>query len=365
MKIQYDHQIFSFQKYGGISRYFCELINNLNNDKDIKIRLPLLISNNCYLSNQMFVKYSNFFPNKDFKGKKRIILKMNMIYSNYKLKKKDFDIFHPTYYDPYFLKKIGNRPFVLTVYDMIHEKFSNYFNVNDNTSKNKRLLCEMATKIIAISEHTKKDLIEILDIEPSKIEVIYLGNSMLNSSNTLKVSTPSRYILFVGARSGYKNFDTFIVAAARVLNSDQSLSMVCAGGGRLSSKEISLFNKLNISNRVFQYSLDDDSLASLYRQADLFVFPSMHEGFGIPLLEAFSCDCPTVCSRSSSLPEIAGDAALYFDPLDTDSIHSTMVEVLANRELREELIKKGQKRLKLFSWQKCAAETKKVYESIL
>lgn len=365
MKIQYDHQIFSFQKYGGVSRYFYELINNLNNDEGIQTEIPLLISNNYYLSNQEFIKYNNFFPNQDFRGKQQIINKINKIYSSYWSQKKDYDVFHPTYYDPYFLKDIGNKPFVLTVHDMIHEKFSNYFSANDNTSRHKKLLSEKASKIIAVSEHTKKDLIEIFDTKPSKIEVIYHGNSMISKDNVLQVATPNRYILFVGARNGYKNFDSFISAAVRLLNDDLGLSIVCVGGGKFNSSELSLLKKLNISNKVFQYSLNDNSLVYFYRQADLFVFPSLYEGFGIPLLEAFSCDCPVVCSNSSSLAEISGNGAVYFDPMDINSIHSSIAKVLNNNKLQEELIQNGRKRLKLFSWEKTARETKKVYDSVL
>ena len=365
MKIQYDHQIFSFQKYGGVSRYFYELINNFNNDEEIQAEIHLLISNNYYLSNQELIGYNNFFPNLDFRGKQRIITKINKIYSSYWAQKKDYDVFHPTYYDPYFLKDIGNKPFVLTVHDMIHEKFSNYFNANDNTSRHKKLLSEKASKIIAVSEHTKKDLIEIFDTKPSKIEVIYHGNSMISKDNVLKLATSSRYILFVGNRSGYKNFDSFVSATARLLKHNLDLSIICAGGGKFNSSELSLFDKLNISNQVFQYNLDDDSLISLYKQADLFVFPSIYEGFGIPILEAFSCDCPVVCSNSSSLPEVAGNAAIYFDPLNINSISSTIAEVLYNSELQKKLIKNGQKRLQIFSWEKTAKKTKKVYESLL
>ncbi len=365
MKIQYDHQIFSFQKYGGVSRYFYELINNFNNDEEIQTEIHLLISNNYYLSNQEFIGYNNFFPNLDFRGKQQIITKINKIYSSYWTQKKDYDVFHPTYYDPYFLKDIGNKPFVLTVHDMIHEKFSNYFNTNDNTSRHKKLLSEKASKIIAVSEHTKKDLIEIFDTKPSKIEVVYHGNSMISKGNILQVATPNRYILFVGARNGYKNFDFFVSATARLLKHDTDLSIICAGGGKFNSSELSLFDKLNISNQVFQYNLDDDALIALYRQADLFVFPSLYEGFGIPILEAFSCDCPVVCSNSSSLTEISGNGAIYFDPMDINSLYTSIAKVLDNNGLQEELIQNGRKRLKLFSWEKTARETKKVYDSVL
>jgi glycosyltransferase involved in cell wall biosynthesis len=366
MKIQYDHQIFSFQKYGGVSRYFYELIKEFDKTDDIHTSTSLLVSNNHYIFDSKLTRHWQFFPNFEFRGKQKLMTPLNKMVSIQKLKKQDFDLFHPTYYDPYFLEYLNNKPFVLTVHDMIHEKFSEYFDANDNTSINKKLLSEKASKIITVSKHTKNDLVEIFGTDPSKIEVIYHGNSMLpNDTATLKMNIPGKYILFVGSRVGYKNFDSFIYAATRLLNNNPDLSIVCAGGGKFNSNEQSLFDKLNIGNKIFQYNLDDDSLAFLYKKADLFVFPSIYEGFGIPLLEAFSCDCPVVCSNSSSLPEIADNAAAYFNPADIDSIFSTMAKVLGNNNLKEELIQNGRKRLKIFSWEKTAHETKKVYESIL
>lgn len=365
MKIQYDYQAFSFQKYGGVSRYFYELVNNFSKNKDMQIKTPLVLSNNYYIADRKLIKHKNFFPNQDFRGRQKIISKINKLYSIEQIKKKDFDIFHPTYYDPYFLEDIGDRPFVLTVHDMIHEKFSDYFNANDNTSRNKKLLSEKASKIIAVSEHTKKDLIEIFDTKPSKIKVIYHGNYMISNNSILNTAIPNRYILFVGTRSGYKNFDSFISAVARLLNDDLGLSIVCAGGEKFNSNELSLLDKLSISSSVFQYNLDDNALAALYRQAELFVFPSLYEGFGIPILEAYASDCPVVCSDTSSLPEVAGSAAVYFDPMDVESIFCAVSEVLNDSSLQQKLIENGREQLKRFSWAKTAQETKKVYENII
>ena len=165
MKILYDHQIFTTQKYGGISRYFYELISILNCEENMQTNIPLNVSNNHYLANKNLVNFFNFFPNKEFRGKFRLMMEWNKRGVIQEIKKQNFDIFHPTYYDPYFLKYIDEKPFVLTVYDMIHEKFSDFFPQNDKTSHYKKLLVEKASRIIAISYSTKQDLIDIFGID--------------------------------------------------------------------------------------------------------------------------------------------------------------------------------------------------------
>jgi len=366
MKILYDHQIFTSQKYGGISRYFYELIYEFDQIESVQTKTALFVSNNHYISDKKYVNYMNFIPHKEFRGKQRLMNLINKSNTILELKKQDFDIFHPTYYDPYFLKYIGNKPFILTVYDMIHEKFKDMFLPNDKTSENKKLLVEKASKIIAISQSTKNDLIELFGVDESKIEVVYLGNSMLFKSDMIaNIAVPKRYILFVGSRGGYKNFNRFIKSITTLLIEDKELSVVCAGGGKFITKEIKLLKDLEISKQVVQYDLDDEVLAYFYKNAQLFVFPSLYEGFGIPVLEAFSCNCPLVCSNSSSLPEIAADGAYYFDPYNENSIKNAISQVLNDINLRDKLVQNGTKRLEYFSWKQTALQTQKIYESVL
>lgn len=366
MKILYDHQIFTSQKYGGISRYFYELVREFSDAQEINYEIPLLVSNNHYISDKKFVNHVDLLPNKQFRGKHRLFNFLNKPYSIMKLKQQKFDLFHPTYYDSYFLKYLGNKPFVLTVYDMIHEKFSDMFSPTDKTTEQKRLLVEKATKIIAISQSTKKDLIELFGTDESKIEVIYLGNSMFPKANiSIGYEVPKKYLLFVGGRGGYKNFERFIKSVSEILNQDKELFVVCTGGGKFSSNEMEQFNELGISKQVLQFNLDDDSLAYFYKHALAFIFPSLYEGFGIPVLESFACGCPLICSDVSSLPEVAGDAACYFNPNSEESIRDAVLIVLDNMNLRKDLIAKGQERLKQFSWKQTAEQTKKIYESVL
>lgn len=366
MNILYDSQIFEMQKYGGISRYFVELMSEYSEDSKVDFYSSSKLSDNEYLLNYR-IRKNWVIPFKyKIKGNYTIKYLVNRLFTRYKLMTSSIDIFHPTYYDPYFLDYIGNIPFILTVYDMTHEKFPDMFHLSDPTSKNKKLLADRASRIIAISESTKQDIIDILGIEASKIDVVYLGNSMQPFTSPALVEGVSfKYILFVGSRTDYKNFNRFVKAVSLLLQDDTDLHVICAGGGVFQEDEKKIFFELNVNEKIHQYNVDDKTLSQLYKQALLFVFPSMYEGFGIPVLEAFACSCPLACSNTSSLPEVAGDAAAYFDPMDEESILEAIIEVINNSKLRKKMVQDGQERLKMFSWKKTAQETKKVYESIL
>ena len=138
------------------------------------------------------------------------------------------------------------------------------------------------------------------------------------------------------------------------------------GGGKITKDEIGMFNKLEIPQTSFKQIEGDDSLlAGYYKNASLFVYPSLYEGFGIPPLEAMSYGCPVVCSNTSSLPEVVGDAALLFNPNSVKSIRDNIICALYNEKVRSSLILKGLKQVKKFTWEKCARQTYKVYEKVL
>ncbi len=382
IKILYDHQIFT-QKYGGISRYFCELLREMGNDPEFSLELGVKFSDNAYLRElpllpvKPVTTFENFCFGLNFRGKGRLYQTLekfdlvNSLYCNKALSEKllrenRFDIFHPTYYDPYFYKYLKNKPFVLTIYDMIYELYHTMFNADDPTIMNKRLIAEKADAIIAISEHTKQDIIKLYGIAPEKIKVIYLGNSLDNSEFDHEVKLPEKYVLFIGNRGLYKNFSLFATAMAPLLRQDDSLHIVCGGSNSFSPEEITLFKSLACENRfIHQKIAADRTLVSLYKNAMAFVFPSLYEGFGIPVLESFSCGCPVILSNVSSLPEVAGDAAEYFNPEDESSIMTAVSKVIYDEAKRVEMRKNGLERLKYFSWEKTAAETKNVYESLI
>lgn len=368
MKILYDHQIFTQQHFGGISRYFYELIQRFDGVEN-SCNVGTLYSENAYYNKKANPKLNRFLPQRHFRGKGRITSCLNEVKSLNDLKKGHFNVFHPTYYNDYFFKNIKDKPFVVTFYDMIHEKFSDQFEnllKSDNRilDKKKKLL-EKSKKIIAISETTKNDIIEIFDVDSSKIDVVYLGNSLLNFEIGNSRLINEDYILFVGNREIYKNFKFFVSSIAHLLI-ENNLKLVCAGGGEFSLEELALIKSLNIENHILLKKIfNDDVLSNYYAHALFFVFPSLYEGFGIPVLESFACSCPALLSTGGSLPEVGGDAAIYFDPLDANSLVNATVELINNEALRENLKQNGKKRLNEFSWDKTFLETLNVYKSVV
>ncbi|MCX6122926.1 MAG: glycosyltransferase family 1 protein [Ignavibacteriales bacterium] len=294
----------------------------------------------------------------------------NRRYSEKIIGRGEYDIFHPTYYDPYFLDFLHNKPFVLTVYDMIYELFPEYYPSTQKFLDGKSLLLNKAVKIIAISETTKKDLIKLYRLPNEKIEVVYLASSLkirtdTQHSKTEELEFPERYLLYVGNRALYKNFLFFVESILPLLSQDKTLFLICAGGKDFTQAEKLLFHTWGVKHKLHYVSVNDAILTSLYTNALAFVFPSLYEGFGIPILEAFACNCPVIISNTSSLPEIAGNACLSFDPKDKTSIIDAVNQVLSDKALREDLCKKGQERVNSFSWGRTAKETKRLYESIL
>lgn len=360
--ILYDSQIFDFQKIGGISRYFCEIATRLH----YKFNISVLYSENYYLKKYTITKHLYPLPQYLFKRYKSKLLYKNLKYSKKLLKQSSPYLLHATYYEPYFLKYIGNNPYVITVHDMIYEKLPEYFSNNEAeyVIKQKKEVISKANRIIAISENTKKDLVELLNIDQQKIDVIYHGTSMRRCEQYTIKHLPEKYILFVGSRHSYKNFDRFIEAFSLLAQKDSKLHLVCTGN-EFSLDEEEKLSKLLIRKKTLQINASDKELSELYTRASLFVFPSLYEGFGIPILEAYACHCPIAISNTSCFPEIAGDAAVYFDPYSVKDIANAIEKIIYSPSKTNELIGKGIERLKLFSWEKAAAETEETYKKTL
>lgn len=280
-----------------------------------------------------------------------------------------FDVFHPTFFDNYFLGRLRERPFVLTVFDMIPERFPELFprrtlyqrRVTGRWIDNKARLVRHAACVIAISEQTKSDLVAFYGIDAARVHVTWLAGSLGHGLEAPPRPAQRPYVLFVGTRHGYKNFSRFVQAMRPLMASDPSLEVRCIGGGRFSPDERNMLDELRIGARISQHELSDAQLAMAYRHAEAFVFPSQYEGFGIPIVEAMSCGCPCIISRASCFPEIASDAAEYFDPGDVDSMSSSIARVLSVPERRAQLISGGHLRSREFSWDRTASRTLGVY----
>jgi glycosyltransferase involved in cell wall biosynthesis len=274
---------------------------------------------------------------------------------------KNYDVLHPTYYDPYLLKmgKDIDIPLVIDVHDMIFEKFPQCFGNSEYIIKNKEVYFSRANKIIATSQKTKEDMLSIYPyIHEDKVIVIYRGQVFPVQEYKKK----ENYVLYTGQRGGYKNFDTFIRAIAPLLVR-YDLWLVCTGQ-EFTRYELALLRKEKIRNRTSCIFVSDNDLPELYTRALVFVFPSLYEGFGFPILEAFAAGCPVALSNTSCFPEIAGDAALYFDPYSETDMRAIIEKVIVSPNMQNTLINMGKEQVKKYSWKKCAEETAAIYRGL-
>lgn len=366
MKIIYDSQIFSEQEFGGISRYFCALATELARlpDAEVKIVAPLHV--NGYLKElNSDIAVGHYVRRLPKTGRMIKVLSSALFQPIARSLRPD--IVHETYYSPQPTYS-GRVPHVLTVYDMIHERFPGSFPLKDPVAAYKANAVHRADHIFCISESTRRDLLEIHDIPEDRISVTYLGYDALEASSLTaeELVGDSPYLLHVGSRQGYKNFDGLLRAYAASSWLSTNFRLVCFGGGTFSATEKGFFAELGLADtQVVQMGGADDRLAALYCGAAAFVYPSMYEGFGIPPLEAMSLDCPVICSDTSSIPEVVGEAGEYFNPADIDSIREALERVLQAGVRRTELVELGRARCKLFSWERCALETMAIYRSLM
>lgn len=368
MTILYDHQAFTMQAYGGISRYYAEVISKLQQSRQLSVRISLLSALNENL-HRIHMSVARNFPGKKWIDRnyyyREVVNKLN---SRLVLSLGNYDLFHPTYYDTYFLNALGRKPFVLTVHDTIHEKFGYRFPAltgNMPSVNDKSTLLHAASGIIAVSANTKADLIDLYAVPASKIDVIPLASPFTEQGGQAERDLQGEtYLLYVGNRDAYKNFIFFIRSIAKFLGKNKQVKLVCAGGGNFSEAEAVLIKRLGLERSVIYYAVNDTVLPLLYAGAIAFVFPSLYEGFGIPVLEAMQNQCPCVLSTGGSLPEVAEQAALYFDPENSQSIVCAVEQIVFDAQLRSRLRKAGSRRLQFFSWQRTSELTMQVYKKL-
>lgn len=382
MKVLYDPQAFDMQTHGGVSRCFAELYAHRPAFVDASISIKE--TNNVYLKDLGFPEagdvYKHLLCAKDTKLKHFLFkLTYNLKYGKFSrwdkrplinqyetesvIKKGDFDIFHPTFFDDYFLPFLGKKPFVITVHDMIPEIFS----IDHSQAKQKLAVIPKAAHIIAVSGQTKKDLVRIMNVPEEKVSVVYHGADEEPYIPSSTAPFAEEYILYVGTRYEYKNFKAFCKSCVGILKRHPQLKIVCTGVP-FSPEEIQLFESLGIKDRmVHRFVQTRQELFDLYHYAITFVYPSKYEGFGIPILEAYKADCPVMLNRASCFPEIAGDAAVFFDLNSEKSDFEEQFETLyrLTGDERGELIQRQRERMKLYSWSKSAAQLADVYKDVL
>ena len=356
MKILYDYQVF-IQRFGGISRYAVELFRHLSNETHPV--LPKILSDNIYLR-ELGWKHYSFIKDNHSSIKYNLYKFLNIKQSLLKLHAGKFDVFHPLFINPYFIGHT-NKPVVITMHDLNHDKFPDLLQKSDVVIKKEKDVCKRANKIIAISEETKLDLMKFHDVPEEKIKVIYHGmdQNLINCKEKRLHENP--YLLYIGGRKAYKNFETFLKGFSLL---DNGIDLVCTGAP-FSEHEINLMNRLGIQNRVFQKFVSDDEMNNLYFYAEAFVYPSLGEGFGFPILEAYRCSCPCIVSDLMCFHEVGGNGALYFDKNSPDDMAYVINNALSDTAKLTRMREEGKKQLAKFTWEKCAKETEEIYKDLI
>jgi glycosyltransferase involved in cell wall biosynthesis len=255
---------------------------------------------------------------------------------------------------------------IITVHDLAFKLFPEMFPKKDLWELNfyAKYAVENANKIVAVSQSTKKDILYFYpNVDVKKIQVIYHGfdGNLFLKNNVDNKNKNAPYLLYVGAIQPRKNLITLIKAfeEIKIKTEHSDLKLILAGGMAWKAEETlaAVQNSSFSKDIILTGRVDFSALAKLYQYAEVFIFPSLYEGFGIPILEAFASGVPVVCANNSSLSEVAGDAALYFCGNDTVDLAEKILIVLKNDELKKELVRKGFAQLQKFSWKKCAQET--------
>ena len=267
---------------------------------------------------------------------------------------------------------------VVTVHDLgflhhpeTHTRFQNIY-LRWSTRHNAR----GATRVLADSQATRRDLMRYYGISADKIVVVYPGRDQhlapvtdpdVLAATRHRYGISERYLFYVGTLQPRKNLVRLVRAFAGSLAAEYpALQLVLAGKvGWLSAGILEEVRKAGLADRLLLTGyVPGSDLPALMSGAVAFVFPSLYEGFGMPVLEAMACGTPVVCSNVSSLPEVAGEAALLVDPLDTGALAEALIRIVDDAELRSELVARGLEHVRSFSWRRCAQETLQVLEEV-
>jgi glycosyltransferase involved in cell wall biosynthesis len=348
----FDDEIFTLERYGGVSRYFTELIHQIDS---MESRIVLLDSNPL-TSNEHLLALG--------RGRRipHLPRRVRSLVGAVNRRKESHlrpDVLHHTYYLPQYLRQPFGRLRVVTVHDMIPEKFPRYF-PRGNPHQAKREFITQADLVFSISETTKADVEEIYGRLECPIVVVPLGVSDRFKPGAAEINGwNSPYLLHVGRRGLYKDFEVLLRAFAKI--SATEMYLVAVGGGRLENDELGLINELGLQERVTHVDLSEDLLVRAYANAAALVVPSRYEGFGLPVLEAMATGCPVVLSNTPALVEVASAAASYFRVGDETDLANSLESVITDRGLRSQLSLAGLERATCFSWGRSASATVDAY----
>ncbi len=372
MKIAIIDEVHEHRIKSGIGRYTFELFRNL---KDIEENVDLLALTHEEEGNysEQGIKLLNPGINLPFF---RRTFNWQLYYP--KIIPDNYDVYHTT--NPFLIKTVaGKYNSIVTIHDMglfelpEHRFLKSCSPYNFFSYIHRKVLKDnilSVKKIITISDYTREKIIEILGVKEGDIEVIYHGVSPAfkpmdkeECRKKLNIDEDKKVILYVGTEHPKKNVGTLIKSVYEIKKEIKDILLARAGVCSNSSRH--KINKLKLGNNVKYFdNLGDSELPLLYNAADVFVFPSVYEGFGMPLLEAMACNVPVIAANATCFPEIVKDAGILFDPLNTEELSKALIRVLGDKEISDDLIQKGSRRVRNFSWKETAEKTLKVYREV-
>src|SRR5271157_5498113 len=364
MRVLYDHQLFSLQDAGGASRYYYELARYLAGLPDVQMELLLGVNASVHPFQELasgrttVISFGGFLR----PGVARFVV--NEAFSNAVAPFRGrMDLYHSTLYRC--MPLVRARRIVATHHDCTQERFPSEFRFAKKVIRAKKSLYARADAIICVSESCRKDLLSFYDVNAAKTRVIHHGITRMGRSGQaaekLRMRVRREYLLFVGSRAPYKNFDA-LLKAFHATGLRDSLDLLVLGGGPLTTAERALMAGLNLSDCVVSIpEVSDEFLGEAYAAAKLFVYPSLWEGFGFPPLEAMAAGCPVLASNTSSMPEVCQDAPFYFDPQDQASFTRGLLAAVNDEVARRQAIEKGNKVAARYSWSKCGEQTLALY----
>jgi len=399
--VVYDHQAFTLQRVGGVSRYACELASRVAGSDDFRALVVAPLHINDHLAEAAVPVRGLHVPLRHTRPQRLAAWISQTLTPLASLGLRPA-LLHRTYYAHTRMPAsaaasvAASLPTVVTVHDMIHERYAGEFPRDDTTSRDKRARVESADLVICVSRHTADDLVRLLDVPPARIRVVPQGVSAVFMSDQSAHPNPSLradasqhraqhpgqrpvhhpvhsegpgqrpYLLHVGQRGGYKNFAGALRAYAQSPRLRTEFDLVVFGGLPLLPAEQALARSLGLRpEAVRRVEGSDAALARAYRQARALVYPSRYEGFGLPPLEAMACGCPVACANTSALPEVVGEAAELFNPDDVPAMAQALERVCFDEARRSVLVRAGAERARQFSWDRCARETMQAYRDLL
>lgn len=372
MEVVVDGIIYQSQIRGGISRLFTEILPRMcvaNDSLHITLltqgRLKQALPQHNHITHCTIPNIERYLRPK--RMWEPFVPTANGLIQKMLVGRESEKIWHSTYYT---MPLRWNGYSVVTVHDMIFERFCDFYTGSDadRLRERKKRCVQNADAVICVSNATREDVRNFYKIDFDSVYVVPHAYSdvfrRLENSESIPMLNGRPFLLYVGIRSPYKNYNKLIRAYSK-WSRQKDVMLVLVGARPWSNDELSQLSQLQIQQQVqLLQNVDDETLCRLYNNAVAFVYPSLYEGFGIPLLEAMACGCPVVASRIPSTVEVAGDCPVYFDPSEEDDLLDALDTVLSKGRSSERL-KLGLEKSKSYSWDKTATQTLQIYQEVV